>query len=251
MSKYTEILEKVQGYLQNNNNPELKEGEITLYDLYNIVDEATKELYKKKEADELLQKVNKENSIVKKVGRLFKKKEICDRFGSISLNMDEKDVHMCFYSGMYNWYDVYLDSETGELYSKCPNNVYLEIIDKHYGEIRDILVSLEEFRSLTGMTRSSLSNDDGTVKQEIDDGFINATLRLTSYGWLKLDICVSKKFDPDGVSKRNYYEKDVIQDVIDKNDMTIAKNILVDENKLASGYKKILNRRKNKKEDDK
>ena len=44
MSKYTEILEKVQSYLQDNSNLELKEGEITLYDLYSIVDVTTKDL---------------------------------------------------------------------------------------------------------------------------------------------------------------------------------------------------------------
>ena len=253
MSKYTEILEKVQGYLQDNNNPELKEGEITLYDLYSIVDETTKELYKEKEGEELLHKVNKENSIVKNVGRLFKKKEICDRYTNILFSLDKEDVNMCFYGGFYSDsnFDVYLDSESGELYTRRVEEADYkkEILDKHYDEILDILTSLEEYRKLTGLSETYGEKEE--IRQVIDDGFMKATIKLSYFGFLTLDIGISNSVDPDEVAQRDYYGKERIQSVINSNRETVAKNIVFDENELTSDYKKILNRRKKRKEDDK
>ena len=74
MDKYTELLIKVKEYIQDDNNPEIKSGQISLFNLYNILDEVFKNLYKRKESEELLKRINKENTVVKKVGSFFRKK---------------------------------------------------------------------------------------------------------------------------------------------------------------------------------
>ena len=156
MSKYTEILEKVQSYLQEDNT-RVNNGEISLFDLYGIVDETIKEVYKRKEGDELLAIVNKENSIINKVGRFFKKKEICDRYSSLHFGLDNKDVSICFYDCFRgdSSFDVYKDSESGELYTEGYKQSFAkEILEKHYDEIYAILTGLEEFRNLTGISKN-------------------------------------------------------------------------------------------------
>lgn len=251
MSKYTEILEKVQSYLQEDNT-RVNNGEISLFDLYGIVDETVKEVYKRKEGEELLAIVNKENSIINKVGRFFKKKEICDRYSSLHFMLDEKDVGICFYDCFRgdSSFDVYKDSESGELYTDgYKQSIANEILEKHYDEIYAILTGLEEFRNLTGISESY--GPKNVITQVIDDGFMNVNIKVDYYGRIHLGIGVSKTADPDGVSKRNYYGKDVIQNIINNNGMIIAKNMPIDENELTLEYKKILIRRKNKKEDNK
>ena len=251
MSKYKEILEKVQSYLQEDNT-RVNNGEISLFDLYGIVDETVKEVYKRKEGDELLATVNKENSIINKVGRFFKKKEICDRYSSLLFQLDNKDVSICFFDRLRGGssFDVYKDSESGELYTEGYKQSFAkEILEKHYDEIYAILTGLEEFRKLTGISKSY--GHEQVITQVIDDGFMNVNLKVNYYGHIYLSIGVSKTADPDEVAKRNYYGKEQIQNIINNNGMIIAKNIPIDENELTLEYKKILNRKKNKKEDDK
>ena len=251
MSKYIEILEKVQSYLQEDNT-RANNGEISLFDLYGIVEETVKEVYKRKEGDELLAIVNKENSIINKVGRFFKKKEICDRYSSLLFELDNKDVGICFFDRLRgdSSFDVYKDSESGELYTKgYKQSLAKEILEKHYDEIYAILTGLEEFRNLTGITKNY--GLDEKITQVFDDGFMNVNITVDSYGRVYLGIGVSKDADPDEVVKRNYYGKEQIQNIIDNNEMIIAKNMVIDKNELTLEYKRILNRKKNKKEDDK
>lgn len=250
MSKYTEILEKVQSYLQDNNK-EVKEGEITLYELYDIVDKTINELYREDQCKELLKKVNEEIPITNIIGKIFKKKEICSRYESISLFYDEKDVGIWFYAGFRNEsnLEIYKDSESNELYIEYGEltDYKKEILEKHYDEILDILTSLQEYKEVTGGYEkySRLKHKE----QIIDDGFMKATISLSNYGRVDIKLEVNRTVDPDNVANREYYRQEKIQNVIDDNKKTIAKNIIFNENDLNDDYKRILNRsKKNKKE---
>ena len=249
MSKYTEILEKVQEYLQEDNNPEVKEGSITLYDLYNILDKSIKDLYKSEEADELLRKVNEENPIVKIVGKLFKKKEFLSNYQNIYLSLNDKDVSLSFYKyfSREGNFSICLDSESGELYSKYYEltNEQKRIIDMHYDEIIDILKSLKEYRDITGINDCFSKTDHKT--QKISDGFMSAEITYDHAGRLYLKLGVSKEVDPEDISRRNYYSQEKIQNIINENQEQITKKIVVDEEILDESCKKLLNRNKNNK----
>ena len=251
MSKYTEILEKVQEYLQDDNNPEVKEGSITLYELYSVLEKTIEELYKEKESEELLQEVNKENTIIKKIGRIFKKEvvEYLNKYKSVLLMYDENETRIAFLGDFRSreGFDIYKDNESDELYTKYGTftKEEKEFVDKHHDEIVDILKSLQEYRDLTGINRSYSPYDK--ITQKISDGFIEATITYNYFGRLKMEMNVKETIDPERVSGRSYFNQDRIQDVIDDNKRKISKKIVIDEETLDESCKKLLNRNKNNK----
>lgn len=246
MSKYTEILGKVQEYLQDDNNPEVQEGEITLYELYSVLEKTIEELYKEKESEELLQEVNNENTIIKKIGRIFKKEivENLNKYKKVLLMYDENETQIAFLGdyGSEVDFDIYKDNESDELYTKYGTftKEEKELVDAHHDEILDILKSLQEYRDLTGINRSYSPYDKKT--QTISDGFIEATITYNYYGMLKMEMNVKETIDPEKVSSRSYFNQDKIQDVIDDNKREISKKIVIDENELNEGCQKILRR---------
>ena len=249
MSKYKELLERVQEYLQDDNNLELKDGNITLYELYGVLDKSIKELYKKKESKELLKEVNEENPIVRTIGKLFKKKEFLDKYKDVYLSYDEKEAYISFHKDFRSNDNFYIckDNDSDELYSKFGslNDEQKEIIDKHYDEILDILTGLQEYRDITGIVESYSPNDK--QKQQVNDGFMNAVITYDIYGRLNLHLGLSDDADPENVSRRNYYRQDRIQDIINENQDQIMKNIVVDEETLNPSCKRLLYRNRNEK----
>lgn len=244
MDKYTELLIKVKEYIQDDNNPEIKSGQISLFNLYNILDEVFKNLYKRKESEELLKRINKENTVVKKVGSFFRKKEIKEllvEYNSVLLNYSDTEIGIVFFGTNREQFSIKKDSDSNELYTmyKLTDN-QKEILNRHYDEILDILISLQEYRDITGITGFL----DSVKKQDFSDGFLNVKITYDYYGKIKIGINIEESIDPDDVSIREYVRKERIQDIIDNNKLQILKKCVVEENTLNDECQKILIKKK-------
>lgn len=247
MDKYTELLEKVKEYIQDDNNPEVENGQISLFNLYDILDKAFKELYKRKESEELLKKINEENTVVKKIGRFFKKIEIREllvEYDSVLLNYSDLEVGIVFFGTNREQFSIEKDLDSNELYTRFNTltDNQKDILNRHYDEILDILISLQEYRDITGIMDSyRLSSKE----QVFSDGFMNIKITYDYYGRIKIEITIEKSIDPEDISSREYARRERIQDVIDSNKLQILKKVVVDENVLEEGCQKILKREKN------
>lgn len=244
MDKYTELLIKVKEYIQDDNNPEIKSGQISLFNLYNILDEVFKNLYKRKESEELLKRINKENTVVKKVGSFFRKKEIKEllvEYNSVLLNYSDTEIGIVFFGTNKEQFLIEKDSDSNELYTmyKLTDN-QKEILNRHYDEILDILISLQEYRDITGITNYL----DSVKEQVFSDGFLNVKITYDYYGGIKIVINIEKSIDPDDVSIRKYVRRERIQDIIDNNKLQILKKFVVNENTLNDECQKILIKKK-------
>lgn len=247
MDKYTQLLVKVKEYIQDDNNPEVENGQISLFNLYDILDKAFKELYKRKESEELLKKINEENTVVKKIGRFFKKIEIREllvEYDSVLLNYSDLEVGIVFFGTNREQFSIEKDLDSNELYTRFNTltDNQKEILNRHYDEILDILISLQEYRDITGIMDSyRLSSKE----QVFSDGFMNIKITYDYYGRIKIEITIEKSIDPEDISTREYARRERIQDVIDSNKLQILKKVVVDENVLEEGCQKILKREKN------
>jgi hypothetical protein len=244
MDKYTEILNKVKEYISDEDNPLVTEGKISLYDLYHLLNTEIKKLYKEQESMELLEKINQENTFVKKVGRFFRKKEIRESlidFESVLLTYDEKSTGIVFFDSDREQFCIEKDLDSNELYIPYGKSTDLqkEILNNHYDEIVDILNSLQEYRDLTGISNNLSSR---CVEQNFTDGFMSVCISYNYFGRVNVRVNINKKVDINDVSCREYVRRDKIQNILDENIPVILKKFVVDYDSLDSGCIKILKR---------
>lgn len=244
MQEYTKLLEIVKSYIQDDNNPEVENGKISLYDLYYVIDESVKELYKEKEAKKLIAKIKKE--IAKKKGNFLTKKEILKENLSVRLGANDKSVYISIRNEVGTVYLIVKDLNSNNIYVKnlISNNFSLtkaqkEILDKHYEEIREILAALEEYKNIFGADYLNFSKND----QQFSDGVMDVRIICDSFGRVKSKININKKIDPQEISSINYVNKEIIQNTIDNNKFKILKKVVVNKEDLNESYKKMIKRK--------
>lgn len=255
MDKYTELLKVVKTYIQDENNPKVKNGKISLFDLYCILDKNIKELYKQAEAEELLKKINEENKMQEKLGEenkitkklinFLKKRdsiELFKEYDFVMLTFDSYDQssEIVFFEKDGEIFSVQKDLDSNELYNRFNlTDSQKNIVNKHYEEIQDILISLQEYQNM-------LENNRSSNEQVFSDGFMNVKISYNNFGKLEVKIVIEKQKDPAEVSKRVYARREKIQDIIDEHKLEILKKVIIDPKNLNKGCQKILKREKSK-----
>lgn len=244
MNEYQRLEQKLEGYLTRidvkpNGNI------ISTYDLYKAISDKFKELRDIQVDNKLIEKINKDNTIVTTKGKIFKETEVV--YTKILDNILATTKHhtskITFFYGIgthpetftilkdFNDNDIYFSKDT------IPNK---DFVTKYHDDIMYIFATLESFSELLNIDIGITENND--LKPIIlSDGFLTLTIKYDSSGKVSTDITINSKEDKEGIYKRNWYTRKKLSEIVSENNDEILKKIPLNIKDLDIKYQNIIN----------
>ena len=252
MDEYTRLLTKLSEYLNKPNveSTECTNDIISAYDLYCIVDEKLQELRDVQFDSTFVDEINKDNTVIKKVGHIFKKRvpynekkcttdmvEHNGKRGVITLGFTSNKARF----GV-EYIDIIRDVDSDEIYfGKYASDKI--IVERYYDRLTNIFDTLEKFQALY---QSGIGSSGTTQKQTFSDSFLDVDFSYDSYGRTSIDIRINKEADKEEIYSREWYQRKSLSTFVDENKEDFLRRIPINVSELNHTCKTIVEEYKEK-----
>lgn len=225
MDEYTRLRNELESYMEMP-DIEMDKNQLSLYDLYRIVDTKLEELRRIQFDSDFKDEINKDQ---RKIGRLFKKKvnvsdHACKKITSLC-NGKKSEITFRF-DAPHSYFgsealSIYKDIDSDEIYfghSKTDK----PFVEKYYDRICDFFSILEEFSALYQGGVGSCGEDN---KQVFSDGFLDIKLSYDTYGRVYITPIINSHSDPERIYNREWLKRQTLSEYVKENQDTILKKI--------------------------
>lgn len=243
MDEYTRLKNKLLEYI-NMPDVELSEDEISVYALRELIKDKLEELRKIQFESTFKDEINKSNTIIQKVGRIFKKSNsICEKTCmNVMASSDGKtsNITFCFQNKNSYFGSEYLtvckDVDSDQIYFER-YRADKSFVEKHYDRISEHFSILEEFSKLY---QGGVGGSGKDIEQTITDGFFNVKIQSDSYGRTFISTTLTEEEDKEKMYERQWLQRKTLQEIYEDNEDTFLKKISVPIESLNYTYKTIV-----------
>lgn len=247
MDEYEKMMQELEQYLAREDIEDTNEV-ISAYSLYEIVDDGFEKLRNIYNDWDFRQQINTDKVQTIKKGFIFKKttsviQNECER---VSTTADYKTAQMHIRFEYYNHTIILCkDRNSQEIYFDKYSKIDKDFISKYYDYIMETFRIAEEYVDLIGGPIGSSRNDSSIQPQNFPVSFFYIALEYTRSGEVSIDIIVDSEKDPDGIAKREWYNRKKIIDYISENETELLKKIPIHVEQLVPTTKKIVEAKMN------
>jgi len=242
MDEYTKLKTEIDAYLEKE-DVELTDQQISVYDLYNIVNNKLAELREICFNSKCLKDINK-NLKFGRLGSILRRETIriyesCDevtprsngKTSSIAFRLKYREhlLRSC-------WIRICKDVNSDEIYFDT-TTTDKGLVAKYYDQISEMFTILEEFSSLY---QGAVGYRDKDVHQIFSDGFLTSDFSYDQLGRIEIDLNLTKEADPNNIYKREWFQRQRLSDYVEENKENLMKKIPVDIEKLNHTTKTIV-----------
>lgn len=229
MKIYNQLLQEIKNDLSKE-NIESNEYQISLYDLYSLVNDEYKEL----------------RSITQNK-KAFTNKELFRRpsYDSVQFGYDEeKSWIMLWFRTTLSLKSIWIQKEHGskeffitkfDHFSEINSNKFIR---KYYNEIMQTLFTLEKYGTELSSFNSSIN------KFNIENSNYKFSISIGSKGNVDLNIELKDEVENKEMYKREYYGKDSLMKILNDSKYELAKKIKIDVNTLDNSIVEQINKSK-------
>lgn len=243
MDEYTRLKNKLLEYI-NMPDVELSEDEISVYALRELIKTKLEELRKIQFESTFKDEINKSNTIIQKVGRIFKKSNsICEKpCTNIMASSDGKtsNITFCFQNKNSYFGSEYLtickDFDSDQIYFSQHQRTDKSFVEKHYDRISEHFAILEEFSELY---QGGIGGSGKGIGQTVTDGFFSLVIQSDSYGRTSIHTTLTQEEDKEKMYERQWLHRKSLQEIYTENEDTFLKKISVPIASLNYTYKTI------------
>lgn len=233
MSSYNEVLVDLKNTLQKD-NIECNENQISLYDLYDLVNAEYEDL----------RKINKSQKHLKKEGVFSKNSpsylrfEYCKNSTSIYIRFNGSLMDSAIFIKKENdSKDFFI--ERFSISTEKAN----KFIKKNYDKIIQLFSILEKYSTELYEFESNIN------KYSVKYNNYEFNIYINSFGNVDLNIKLKDDIDSKDMYNRQYYQKDTLMQILKDSRFELAKKIKIDVNTLDSSIVDVIS--KSKKSDSK
>ncbi len=246
MTEYQRLETEIEKYLTRNNVKKTN-NVISIYDLYKSFENKFKELRDIQLNISLIEKINKDNTVIKETGKIFKYKETVYTkiLDNVVATTEKETSKITFFYGMGKHpekFTILKDFDDNDIYFSDDTIPDKNFISKYYSEIMYIFDTLEEFAKLTN-SDIGIANENYNLKPLIlSDGFLTLTITIDMLGKVSTNISINSKEDRTGIYNREWYTRKTLSELVYENNDEILKKIPININTLDSKYQDIISK---------
>lgn len=244
MSEYQRLETKITSYLKRS-NIKPTQNIISFYDLYKALENKFSELKEVQVNSKLIEKINKDNTIVRKTGKIFKETEviytkILDNILATTSNSTSKITFFYGIGTHPETFTILKDFGDNDLYfdkNTIPNKPF---VTKYYDDIMFIFHTLESFSEIMKID-IGLSSESEKLKPIIfTDGFLNLKISYDAYGNVNTNISINSKEDLNGIYQREWFTRKKLSELVSENNDEILKKIPINIKDLDRKYQNLV-----------
>lgn len=244
MSEYQRLETKITSYLKRT-NIQSNQNIISIYDLYKALENKFSELKEVQISSKLIEKINKDNTIVKQTGKIFKDTEviytkILDNVLATTSNNTSKITFFYGIGTHPETFTILKDFEDSDIYfdkDTIPNKPFVK---KYYDDIMYIFHTLESFSEIMKVDIGLASENDRIKPIVFTDGFLTLKINYDVYGNVNTNITINSKEDTTGIYQREWFSRKRLSELVSENNDEILKKIPINIKDLDTKYQDLV-----------
>ena len=244
MSEYQRLETKITSYLKRN-NIKSTQNIISFYDLYKALENKFSELKEVQVNSKLIEKINKDNTIVKRTGKIFKETEviytkILDNILATTSNNTSKITFFYGVGSHPETFTILKDFDDNDIYFDKDTTPNKPFITKYYDDIMFIFHTLESFSEIMKIDIGLTSENDKLKPIVFTDGFLTLKINYDVYGNVNTNISINSKEDTTGIYQREWFTRKKLSELVSENNDEILKKIPINVKDLDVKYQDLV-----------